>query len=189
MGADLIGYFAKGPRNLPNGAIPAAIAEAERRLAWLRRAKPLIDAEDHARLIKLLADCPWLVPGQKPCKETDIDFEQLQSEIDHLLDTAGAGDVSSLTGEKIVKAFIDSWPPIFRDAAHVVDPDIPDKLIVFAGERTWGDPSRGRRVQVTGSSRDSGHRLGPGRLGRGRVLQLPNPFPSMTKGKNHASHP
>jgi hypothetical protein len=185
MGADLIGYFAKGPKQLPKRAIPAAVAQADRRLAWLRRARPIIEAEDHAALVKLLADCPWLVPDQKPCQETDIDFAQLESEIDHLLDTAG--DISSLTGEEIVKAFIDSWPPIFRDAAHVVDPDIPDKLIVFAGERTWGDPPEGDGFKLLAQAGILGIALVLGVWVEAAFFSFR--IPSMTKGKTHASHP
>ncbi|MCC6681644.1 MAG: hypothetical protein IT445_12145 [Phycisphaeraceae bacterium] len=146
MGADLIGYFGKGPKKLPQRAVPAAIAEAERRLEWLQRARPIVESREHAAVIDLLRDCPWLDPKQLPCTAADVDSKQLYFEIEHLLDTVG--DVTDLTGEQVVKAFIEFWPPHFRDTAHVVDPDCPDKLIVFAGEHSWGDTPTGAGFQL-----------------------------------------
>lgn len=141
MGADLIGYFAKGPRKLPKRDIPGAIAEADRRLAWLRKARPIVETQPPAAVIDLLEDCPWLDPKQLKRKVDEVDWIQLRDNIAYLLNTAG--DIEDLTGEKLVRQFIQDWPPEFRDSAHIVDPDCPRKLIVFAGERTWGDPPEG----------------------------------------------
>jgi hypothetical protein len=146
MGADLIGYFAKGPKRLPKQAIPAAIAQAQHRLNWLRRARPILESSEPAALLSLLHDCPWISPKQMPRDQANIDLEQLRFEFERLLDSAG--DLTNLTGEIVVRQFVKAWPPRYRDAAHVVDPDCPAKLIVFAGERTWGDTPDGAGFQL-----------------------------------------
>ncbi len=146
MGADLIGYFAKGPRKLPKRAMPAAEAEADRRLDWLRRVRPALEGRDDQALIGLLADCPWLDPAERSPRPANIDLEELHGQFRHLLNLAG--DIRELTGQKAVREFVRSWPPRTRDAAHIVDPDIPGNLIVFAGERTWGDPPEGEGFRL-----------------------------------------
>lgn len=146
MGADLIGYFAKGPRNLPDRAIPAAIAEADRRLEWLRRAKPAREAEDHHALYELLKYCPWANPEESLPPFDEVDFETIAYDLDDLV--TKVGNVDELTGQSAVDEFRGNWPPLFRDAAHLIDPDIPGKLIVFAGERTWGDTPDGDGFQL-----------------------------------------
>jgi len=146
MGADLIGYFAKGPRTLSTQAFAAAVAEADRRLAWLRRAEAHLELDNDTKLIELLAGCPWAERDAAHVPPEQIDTETLRIEIARLCDMVGS--VEELTGEQAVKQFVESWPPLFRDAAHVVDPDCPDKLIVFAGERTWGDTPDGAGFQL-----------------------------------------
>lgn len=141
MGADLIGCFSKGPRKLPRHSLVTATAEANWRIAWLKKAQRAIQANDDDALRKLIPGCPWLAPEHSNGDVKHIDLTQLRSEIEHLLSTVG--DVNTLTGEDIVKQFVDAWPPEFRDTAHVVDPADPDKVIVFAGERTWGDSPDG----------------------------------------------
>ena len=137
MGADLIGYFGKGPKELPQSAIPAAEAEAERRIEWLRRASKALDTTEPRALFELILDCPWSQPEQAPPAFEDVDFEVLRSDIENLV--AAVGDVENLTGEQAVNQFVESWPPQFRDAAYIIDPDTSDKLIVFAGDKSWGD--------------------------------------------------
>ncbi|MEM1354984.1 MAG: hypothetical protein AAGH88_08885 [Planctomycetota bacterium] len=141
MGADLIGYFAKGPKNLDPNNYPAAAAEAERRLVWLRKARPKVEAVSPAAVVDLLPDCPWLPPEELKQAVVDIDFDELRCEIERLV--VMADDIIDLTGEQAVQRFVEMWPPLARDAAHIQDPDRPDKLIVFAGERSWGDTPDG----------------------------------------------
>ena len=57
-------------------------------------------------------------------------------------------DIDGLTATEAVDHFIKSWPPQFRDTAHITDPDDPDKVIVFAGERTWGDTPDGHGFKL-----------------------------------------
>ena len=121
MGADLIGYFAIGPKKLSKQGIPAAITEAERRLVWLQQARRVIDSSGDAALLELLTDCPWVDAEQARHKPESVDFEELTFEIEQLLDRAG--DIVNLTGQKAVNEFTKSWPPQFRDTAQVVDPD------------------------------------------------------------------
>jgi len=100
-----------------------------------------MQANDDASIRKLIPGCPWLTPDHSSNDVADIDLDDFRSEIQHLLSTVG--DVNTLTGEDVVKQFVDAWPPKFRDTAHVVDPVHPDRVIVFAGERTWGDTPDG----------------------------------------------
>ena len=137
MGADLIGYFAKGSKTLPEKAMSAASAQAEQRLEWLRKARTTVEAESPAAVVDLLLDCPWLPPEEVKPAVVDIDFEELHCEIERMV--VMADDVIDLSGEQAVQRFVEMWPPLARDAAHIQDPDCPDKLIVFAGERSWGD--------------------------------------------------
>ena len=148
MGADLIGYFAKGPAKLPKRAVAAAIAEADRRLQWMQKARPVVEASDDAAVMGLIHDCPWVepVPSRRHSRDDSIDLKQLRLEIEHLLTTAG--DIEGLTGQDVVKRFIECWPPRFRDTSQIVDPDCSHKLIVFAGERTWGDTPEGAGFQL-----------------------------------------
>lgn len=148
MGADLIGYFAKGPRprKFPKRAVDAAIAQAAWRINWLHRAREVIQSDDHVRLFELLADCPWADSEQQSEAPDTLDVSRIQEEIGQLLNMAG--NIDDRTGEQIVREFIESWPPLFRDTAHVVDPDCPDKLLVFAGERSWGDTPTGAGFQM-----------------------------------------
>ena len=146
MGADLIGYFAKGPRDLPQDKVPLAIAEVDRRLAWLRRAAPFVEKEDYSGLVGLLADCPWIPGDQGPYNEAEIETEQLGYDIGDLL--SAAGNIDDLTGAIWVKDFIDKWPLGCPDAAFIGDPDNPSKLMVFAGESTWGDAPGGEGYRL-----------------------------------------
>jgi len=183
MGADLIGYFAKGPRNLPERAVPAAIAEADRRLDWLRRVQPALEAGDHRALYELLKDCPWTNPEGSLPPLPGVDFEMVSYDLDDLI--AKVGNVDALTGQSAVDEFRVNWPPGFRDTAHVLDPDIPGKLIVFAGDRTWGDTPDGGGFQLLSRA---------GILGIAPVLGvwveaafMTLHIPSLLKGTHHDS--
>ena len=183
MGADLIGYFAKGPRNLPERAVPAAIAAAERRLDWLRRAQPALELADQQALYELLKDCPWANSEQPLPPLPGVDFEMIGYDLEDLM--AKVGNVHELTGQTAVDEFRGNWPPGFRDAAHVLDPDIPGKLIVFAGDRTWGDTPDGGGFQLLSRA---------GILGIAPVLGvwveaafMTLHIPSILKGNHHDS--
>lgn len=151
MGADLIGFFAIGPRELDITQREAAIAEADRRLNWLREANHLLDSSvptDAAQLHACLLRSPYLdadtpVPGAE-----DISIDQLVVELEHLC--CNIDGLDTLTGEDAVDRFFPTpdqgprdWPPVFRDSASVPNPADPSRVIVFAGEQSWGDTPEG----------------------------------------------
>jgi hypothetical protein len=155
MGADLIGYFAVGPRELDLSKRETAITEADRRLDWLREICNLLNGPkpmDNGRLCCLLAQSPNLTAAERNTENDEIDLHQLTIELNRL---AGMIDnIDTLTGEVAVNRFLlggrttrhpasSEWHPMFRDCAVITDPAFPDRVIVFAGERTWGDTPDG----------------------------------------------
>jgi len=155
MGADLIGYFAVGPRELDLSRIETAITEADRRLNWLREICNLLNGPqpyDNVRLCSLLAESPNLTAGERNTESDEIDLHQLTIELNRL--EGMIDDLDTLTGEEAVNRFLlggrttrppasREWHPMFRDSAVITDPAFPGRVIVFAGERTWGDTPDG----------------------------------------------
>jgi hypothetical protein len=155
MGADLIGYFAVGPRELDLSRRDTAIAEADRRLDWLLEICNLLNGPkpyDNATLCSLLAQSPNLTAGERNSESDEIDLYQLTIELNRLVDMID--NFENLTGEVAVDRFLlggrtsrpptsSEWHPMFRDSAVITAPESPDRIIVFAGERTWGDTPDG----------------------------------------------
>lgn len=151
MGADLIGFFAIGPRVLDTSKRDAAIAEADRRLNWLREANHLLDHSvptDAAQMHACLRHSPFLEPGTALPEGEDLDCDQLVIELEQLC--CNVDGLETLTGADAVDRFFQipdrgarDWPPVFRDSASVPDPADPSCVIVFAGERSWGDTPEG----------------------------------------------
>jgi hypothetical protein len=160
MGADLIGYFAVGPRtlDLSNGRV--GIIEANRRLNWLREIGVLLNGTeppDNAELCRLLAYSPYPLTDERTPESDEIDLFQLANELDSLASTIE--DFDTLTGEEAVGRFLIAvkadltktsaeWYPVFRDSAMITDPASPERVIVFAGELSWGDTPQGRGFQL-----------------------------------------
>jgi len=151
MGADLIGYFVIGPRELDPSKRSAAIAEADRRLNWLREANHLLDRSvptDTAQLHACLLCSPYLDPDTPVPGVQDTNSDQLVIELEQLC--SGVDGLDTLTGKEAVDRFFPTadqpprdWPPVYRDSASVPDPTDPSRVIVFAGERSWGDTPEG----------------------------------------------
>ena len=171
MGADLIGFFAKGPHRLDPSNRSQAIHEADCRLRWLRRARHLLDQlppgsgenhrEERAALVRLLADCPLFdVDREHPDAGARVDWQELRSAINDIV--SALPNLDTADSQKVVDHFIASWPPRCRDAACVPDPDDPSKLLVFAGDRSWGDrpDGAGFRLLAQASVLGTGHALG-----------------------------
>jgi hypothetical protein len=153
MGADLIGYFAKGPRKLDRSRADAATADLARRLDDLHAMRSLCDKLDQAsdsddvqrlrrQLYHRVMDSPWNADDDpEPTPIEAVDWDMLSDSIGDILHRLG--DWVDLTAPEIVERFIKNWPPHYRDTASMPDPDHPRKVIVFAGERSWGDTPEG----------------------------------------------
>ncbi|MFN3166976.1 MAG: hypothetical protein ACE37H_07925 [Phycisphaeraceae bacterium] len=181
MGADLIGYFAVGPRQLDPAKRQAAINEADRRLRWLREASSFLSEPaqaDVTQLRDILQRSPYLDPDTDLQSLDRVDREQLIFDIEHLCSIID--DLEAMTGLQAVNRFFPTldrppqdWPPVYRDSASIRDPndlEIPEgqgRLIVFAGERSWGDTPEGAgfrclaRAQVLGLDQTLGIHISP----------------------------
>jgi len=160
MGADLIGYFAVGPRVLDLSSSRDAFAEANRRLNWLREIGNLLNGPkplDNAQLCQLLAYSPYPLTDERTPESDEIDLHLLTDELNRL--TGMIEDFDTLTGEEAVGRFLlavkadltktsAEWHPMFRDSAMITDPASPERVIVFAGELSWGDTPQGRGFQL-----------------------------------------
>lgn len=134
MGVDLIGFIAKGPLDLLNKKQVAVKFLEERNVFLKESVTKLLDfAEDES------ADYAELFNGD----ELLLDF----------LDNCNGSfedDAQSIEDELIIKdpkkfveEFIDFWFDGARDSMGRIDPDDPTKVIVFAGDATWGDEPNG----------------------------------------------
>jgi len=153
MGADLIGYFAIGPRKLDDARMNAAIAEADRRLHWLREAQTVLGSPeplDHERIRQLLSTSPYLLPDTELNEIESFDIDQLHTQLHQLIGMID--DLDTLTGKAAVDRVIREWPPYFRDSASIPDPESPDRVIVFAGELSWGDTPEGAGFRFLGET-------------------------------------
>lgn len=125
MGASLIGYLVKGPHelNTDEALTQAAIARAQAMLdqiaAW---ESAEIDDEREA------------FAAQYSISHEDFtDLISSQNE-----------SLTGKTAAEMVNDFIEFWPgEDCRDACVRPDPDSPGKVIIFAGEMSWGDEPQG----------------------------------------------
>jgi hypothetical protein len=175
MGADLIGYFAIGPCQLDTAKREAAIDEADRRLGWLREANHLLTGSAHpddTQLRGLLERSPYLTSDTDLQSLDRFDRDQLAFDVEYLC--SSIGDLDTLTGQQVVDRFFPEsdqpppdWPPIARDSASIRDPNDPGRLMVFAGEHSWGDTPQGfgfrclARAQVLGLDETLDIHIGP----------------------------
>jgi hypothetical protein len=129
MGASLIGYLVKGPHqlNTDEATIQLAIARAQSMLdqiaAWKR-----VETDDEREAFAV---------------QYNINHEDFD---DH-----SSSQMASLTGKtapELVKDFLEFWPgEDCRDACVRPDPDSPSKVIIFAGEMSWGDEPQGEAFE------------------------------------------
>jgi transcription elongation factor Elf1 len=141
MGADMIGYLAKGPYT---------ITKAKRKAA----------ARELLRLARI-----WLLENTYTCctcgaVETDIE----EAVKDHL-DCQNCGvrypvylqDIKCLShAEKKVAAWCDYWPPTWRDCARRPDPDDKKQVLVFAGDMSYGESPDGAGYEYLAELLNSG---------------------------------
>jgi len=120
MGADQIGYLVKGPAEIPETSIRAAVRACRRlRKELLDEAGP--DANEEERV-----DAALSRTGEF------FDPEDIPED-----------------PEPIIREFVDWWrAQDSRDTCSRQDPDNPKQLLVFAGEMSWGDEPDGRGYKM-----------------------------------------
>ena len=115
MGADLIGYLVTGPKRLPRGkTYRQALKHAEAIIEQVRAAETE-EGYDRKKL---------------PATHRKMDSEDL----DNILD---------LDAEQVLDDLYALWDGMCRDASMRTNPDDPKRVLVFAGELSWGDEPDG----------------------------------------------
>lgn len=127
MGADLIGFLVKGPKNLDPKLKEAAIGLAS----------------------NVIGECLLYVGTDRL---NDIKFENDSPLKD--LDTCDIERISCLDPEELIDSLLDVWAGNARDTACRLDPDDPSQSILFTGEMTWGDEPSGYGYDTV---RDAAH--------------------------------
>jgi hypothetical protein len=121
MGADLVGYMLKGPRELDRDRFELALGIAAN----------VIGQAGQARAAELA--------GEDFERE---DFDALDNDLIDL--DCDLENIAELDPEKLLAELIDVWEGHgARDMTTRFDPDDDDQQIVFAGEMSWGDEPEG----------------------------------------------
>jgi len=123
MGADMIGYIVVGPKLIG---------------PWQQK--------EAVRKIKLLVK-EWNASGKPPVCQTCF-VEYSEASLDGCqCDECGTEmpdlELMKTDPERYVREMVERWPPDFRDVATRDMPGNRDKVIVFAGDMTWGDSPEG----------------------------------------------
>lgn len=136
MGADLIGYFAKGPEKL-------VVTKKKRRTIsdelialrdWLRPLMLRLDGETGDVAIETIFTEE--VMQACPAQLGPVDEDDLRK-------IWGWLNVTGIQINALVDVLISNWPPTFRDSSWMKDPDDPEQIMAFCGEMSWGDPPDG----------------------------------------------
>jgi len=134
MGADLIGYFVKGPHKFTAKARRAAVKAAQAQIDLCKEVTAWVDKHDGSPSCNEIAGL--LALGAAP---SGAIRELLQ---DGNLDEIE--DYAALDAAKEVEKFLLFWrDPGCRDVAWRVDPDNPKDRLLFAGDMSWGDEPEG----------------------------------------------
>lgn len=135
MGADLIGYFAKGPRRL-RVSDRKVFLQVKKLLGWYDKVIGITSKEPSVPMGELR-----LALREYPGKDTvrSIDVVGFADEFGWLV------ELSDEAVMNLVKEFREtwSWRTPYRDMSIIIDPDDSSKQIMFAGEMTWGDTPSG----------------------------------------------
>lgn len=138
MGADLIGYLVKGPVSFDEMAIAKAASKVQERNTVIQGYLDTYiaaggDEADQDEISKTVSN-----------KDFDDFFEWLFDKEGEVTEE-GIRDCIHQDPHKTVVDFIKSWSgeDYFRDISSRLDPDDPTKLLVFAGEMSWGDEPQG----------------------------------------------
>lgn len=145
MGADLIGYFAKGPERIPKDeAKEDVVVDGLVALhGWLKPFEEHFDLHsfDPSTLFsdEVMATCPVTL-------EISDDVSAMGELYGMLTPPEGVSVQGHI--KKLVRDLLESWPPEFRDSAWMPDPDDPLQIMAFAGTQTWGDEPEGGGYDV-----------------------------------------
>lgn len=140
MGADQVGYLVKGPKTITNAAYATAISDFAKKVEQMRKLGKIT-----------CPDCGHV---------TDWDKDTDEDEVCANCDSDVIGAISCLTSNVKARAYaadlLNAWPLHARDCTSVPDPDDPDKILMFAGEMTWGDTPQGFGYQTLHKLMSSG---------------------------------
>lgn len=149
MGADLIGWMAKGPAELH--------VSPERKQEIAQRLQELVDwARDNLpanydEAEEFLAQCgqeqlPACVDSMWAASYPE-EFLQMLEQLTPEGETDPAKSRDHLLG--YIDGLVEAWPPEgCRDVSSAIDPDDSTQVLVFAGEMTWGDEPQGEGFQL-----------------------------------------
>ncbi len=138
MGADLVGWIAKGPLKLRvSRKHKRQIVQQLTQIAdWWRSLGE--DAEgDYASHVD---ECP--IPLDQSLIEDEQSFYRLIEWLTGYELLTGYPDVPDVAPREFIADRLDElliWPPDDRGSVSIQDPDDPKQVIVFSGEMTWGD--------------------------------------------------
>lgn len=124
MGADMIGFLVKGPKKLDESKIAEAKKKVSERLEFFQA----LDADGDERKLT-----QW---AKRLGFRTTLDAREV------------ALDVNLDGVPQLVEEFVEFWNSaaagsLPRDTVSRPDPDDPEQVILFAGDRTWGDSPDG----------------------------------------------
>lgn len=133
MGADLIGYMGVGPAKLDKKLRDTAVRCAENIVGQARYVLDIFEpAEGEAfNWAEMLVEFPEL---EQRVQATAGYTDEYENTIDRIAD---------LNPEEIVESLFLVWDGNARDATSRLDPDDKNKMIIFAGDRSWGDEPDG----------------------------------------------
>lgn len=129
MGADLIGFLVKGPKDLRS--------KRDEAVAHLRR------------FADETASCLTALKGFLDSGEGDFDIPPAVDDamrmlgIEDVLDLEWVAELDEGAAAAVVDNLLDAWHRKFRDVVVREDPDDEDSAIVFAGCMSWGDEPDG----------------------------------------------
>ena len=160
MGADLIVYIVKGPRQLIANGVESDIQQAKE--AVIDRAMDIF-----IERLRTLCFCVWKADGRDEAEFSETTFlrcdelcdkvaEVLAVECDSVIDFSELlTDFAASTSRKeVCLAYCELWQEAlddllslwqdgYRDSSFREDPDDPTQLILVAGEMSWGDTPQG----------------------------------------------
>lgn len=125
MGADQIGFLVIGPQKLDKSKIDEAVEEAVKIGLIVKNLIDEYDKENNEEAVEKLWE-ELKATGIDLCSDEPHDYEKFSYDSNKV--------------KKEAEDFIDNWPMFGRDTAYRL---YKDKVIVYAGEMSWGDEPNG----------------------------------------------
>lgn len=135
MGADLVGFFVKGPYKFTKRAEERAVKAAQEQIDL---AKPLV---------KWLKKYGPVSGAMSPDDKKKLKLSKLSFAMRDRFEMGFVEDlevVAKLNARKSVKKFKEFWSdPYYRDVTYRPDPDDATQMLLFAGDMSCGDEPDG----------------------------------------------